>query len=190
MTKAYWTIRQNSGGAPSLPALASMSYINPCDIWILPAGAGAANHIHTLAGTLAWPSYQVASKHTHAVLKTPSDNAVHFHIHESEAAHTHPDPVLAYFMSFVICSDSDFVTLQGAPHNVRVIAQATIADGQVGALDTTPWTSQERTLWANQALSNLGIALPSQIDRGARLIALFSQVFLARYGNDERGLRG
>lgn len=194
--KAFWTIRANVNGAPDLPALAGMTVINPCDIWLLPAGAGAANHIHTLAGTMSFPSFQVASRHTHSILKTPGDNAVHFFFHESEAAHTHPDPVLSYFMCFVRCSDADFVTLTNAPYNVRVIAQATInidpdtGGESTGTLDTTPWTSQQRTLWANAALSQMGIALPAQIDRGARLVALFSQMFLARFGNDERGLRG
>lgn len=193
--KAFWTIRQNVSGAPSLPSLPSVSVINPCDLWILPAGAGAAAHIHLLAGSMSFPSFQVASRHTHAVAKTPTDSALHYFFHESEGAHTHPDPVLAYFLLFVRCSDADFVTLQGAPHNVRVIAQATIvtdpATGdRAAALDTTPWSGAERTLWANQSLNSLGLALPATIDRGARLVAFLSQVGLARYGNDERGLRG
>lgn len=193
--KAFWTIRANVNGAPDLPSLSSMIVINPCDIWILPAGVGAANHTHTLAGVMSFPSFQVASRHTHAILKTPAENAVSFFFHESETAHTHPDPILAYFMCFVRCSDADFATLIAAPYNVRIIAQAVIETDpetgeRTGALDTTPWTTQERTFWANAAINQLGITLPPQIDRGARMVALFSQMFLARYGNDERGLRG
>lgn len=197
--KAFWTIVANQDvdgtNKPDIPAaLTSVRYINPGDLWILPAsGSGAANHRHLLVGSMAAPSWQVASKHTHVAFKRGAFSYQRL-IHESQAQHTHPDPVLAYFMCFVTCSDADYAALTAAPYNIRAIAHADITqDGEgdevVGDLETTAWTGAQRTAWETAALNNLGIALPSEIDRGNRLVAFLLEMALARRNDNERGLR-
>ena len=198
MTKAFWTIVPNDTSVPNenkpnIPALPSVEIRSvPGDLWILPEGSGAAAHRHLVIGSLAAPSFQITSKHTHITFQRGAFSYQRL-IHETEAQHTHPNPVLAFFMCFVMCSDADYTTLTSAPYNIRAVAHAVIAtvDGQevIGDLETTAWTTAQRNAWANAVLTNLGIQLPTEIDRGNRLIAFLLEMALARRNDNERGLR-
>lgn len=198
MTKAFWSIVPNDDSIPNerkpdIPVLPSVEIrSNPCELWILPEGAAPAAHRHLLIGSLAAPTFQVASKHTHIAFRHGAFSYQRL-IHETQAQHTHPDPQLAFFMCFVVCSDADYAVLTSAPYNIRAVCHAdiTVEDGEevIGDLDTAAWTAGQRTAWENAVLTNLGIALPNEIDRGRRLVAFLLEMGLARRNDHERGLR-
>lgn len=199
MAKAFWVIVRSindSAVRPDLPPLASVSFTNPGDIYILdqPPSAGA-NHRHTMIGSFGIPSFNVSSKHTHIALrhgalyqqtmiKDPTDTQVD---------HTHPDTEIPkFFFLFLVCSDADHDVLIAAPHNLRPIAYATFdSDGKPAALeDVGAWSAANKTAIDSLILQQLGIQLPAQIDRGKRLVAFLLSSLLARRQDNEMGIRG
>ena len=193
MSKAFWTIRQaiqtaNGTWKPDLPSLASLSYINPCDINRMTAGTAPADHVHVLAGGVALMSDQAGGAHEHYIVY---HSGAWVQQARSGVAHSHPvNATPDYFMTFVKCSDADYAILLAAPYNVKVICEAMIdAEGNPGALVTTVWTAAEKTYWTNAALSVLGIALPAVIDRGARLVSLLLGLFMSRRPTSDQGMR-
>lgn len=195
--KAFWTIvpavQVNGAWRPDLPVLPSLVVINPLDINRLPAGAGAAAHLHVIVGNIALMSDQAGGDHEHFV----SDAGLTI-LRGAATAHTHANPGAPdFFMCFVRCSDADFVTLTGATNNIKPVVMVAIdAAGITGLMDDIPWSEADpldynrRTFWATRSLNILGITLPAAVDRGKRLWLMLAGMFQARRPADDRGLRG
>jgi len=59
----------------------------------------------------------------------------------------------------------------------------------IGDIDTTVWTSAQRTTWETRCLDVLGVMLPVEVDRGKRLVQIFLGCLLSRQTDHERGYR-
>lgn len=196
MSRAFWTVvpAVNTAGrwSPDLPSLPSMTVISPLDINRLPAGAAPADHIHLLVGNVAIVSDQAGGGHEHFVAGGVTI------LRGAATAHTHADPGGPdFFLCFVRCSDADFVTLVGAPNNVKPLAFATVnADGTLGDMDdalydnASPTDYLKRSFWATRCLNLFGVALPAAVDRPSRLWKVLAPLFMARRPSDDKGLRG
>lgn len=201
MAKAFWAIvpavQVNGGWQPNVPALPSVSVVSPLDINRLQAGAAPADHVHLIAGNLAVMSDNAGGGHEHLI--GPGGAQV---LRGSASAHTHADPGAPdFFLCYIRCSDADFATLVGAPNNIKPLCFVTVTtDVQgnpvYGALDQTPWDNASPTdylkasFWQTRALNLLGISLPAQIDRGARLWLLLAGMLRSRRDSDDKPLRG
>lgn len=199
MAKAFWSVVPavlvDGTWGPSLPSLPGMSVVSPLDINRLTAGAAPADHIHLIVGGIALMSDQPGGNHEHFI-----SNGVQV-LRGTAAAHTHPDPGAPdFFLCYVRCSDAQFTTLLGAPHNVKplVLVDVTEANGETiyGDMDNTQWSAgapndwQRPAFWQARALNLFGLALPAQVDRGKRLWLMLAGMFRARRDADDKPLRG
>jgi hypothetical protein len=200
MAKAFWTIVGNAGDGttgnpnrPNLPALPSLAVVNPLDIWRLPAGAGAAAHVHLLVGNLAVMSDQAGGGHEHYV--TDAGNTI---LRGAATAHTHANPTSPdFFLCLVRCSNADALTLVSSPNNVKPLVGCTVdADGFSTGLDPTLWNDAsptdylQDTFWKNRALNFLGLQLPPAVNSGAKAFQVLVGMLRSRRDVDDSGLRG
>lgn len=204
MTKAFWTFSVNDGDGssgnpnrPHLPAGFGGKTTCPGDIIRLQTTHG---HKHLLVGGYAIADDnligQTGEGHTHLVVKVGDTWR---QVTRGAANHTHPlnismagNPIPDYFLWFVVCSNAVAAAIASEPGCYPVV-EAQVAEGEegisIGALDNTPWTGAEQTLWESRMLNFLGVQLPPEIDRGKRLVLAFLGSLLSRQTGEEKAYR-
>lgn len=192
--RAFWTvvtaIQRDGIWQPNLPELPSLVINNSLDIYVLESASGAT-HAHLLLGGFAYASFNTTYSHVHAII-TDSEGTYRntYTLPLSQSYHEHTDAGRPkFFMSFVVCDDTDFAILTGSPYNVRIMVEAQIVEGLPGDLISIAWTSSERTYWDNLLKNNAGVQLPTEIDRGAYLVDWLVGALQARGRQEERALR-
>lgn len=202
--KAFWTFAVNDGDGssdnpnrPHLPAGFGGKMTCPGDIVRLQTTAG---HLHLLVGGYAIADDnlvgEVGEGHTHLVVKL---NDTWQQVTRGATSHDHPlneaggTLIPDYFLLFVVCSDADAVAVAAEPGCYPVVEAAVTQDEEggisVGALDNTLWTGAQQTTWEARMLNILGVQLPTEVDRGKRLVLVFLGALLSRQTSDERGYR-
>lgn len=203
--RAFWLFSQNVGtGDDSDPVRPDLDGINgrwtcPGDILRM-TGPVASPHVHLLVGGVALPDDNLdgltGSRHFHYLVyngtswyQTTVDNV------GSTPAHTHTysiaannRPIPDYLLTFWGGSNSQADALLDRPGNIHIV-EAVLSGNQVASLDNTPWTAPQRTAWYNQILNILGIKLPTEVDRGKRVVMLFLGALNSRVADDDRNYR-
>ena len=194
--KAFWLFARNENGAPALPAGHGGRHTNPLDIVRMTGGPAGGEHTHLLLGGFALADANLqdlpGAYHTHLVVNA---NAGYVQVTENGTYHTHDLPLDAggnlspdWFLLFWHGPDAGAAAIAASSDCFPIVEAAIGPEGDVGALDNTPWTAQEANTWQTRCLNLLGFALPAQVDRGKRLVRIFAGALLARPGN-ERALR-
>lgn len=197
MAKAFWLFSENDGGKPHLPVGFGGRTTCPGDIIRLQT---AYDHKHLLVGGYAVADDNLIGEtgegHTHLVVKV---NDTWQQVTRGTTSHDHPlnesggNLIPDYFLLFVVCSNADAAAIASEAGCYPVVeAEVTVSeDGgiSIGALDSTQWTAWQQTMWESRMLNILGVQLPSEIDRGKRLVKLFLGALLSRQTGEERGYR-
>lgn len=208
MATAFWLFATNAGDGsednanrPALPVTVGGKWTSPGDIVRLTGPAGPNAHVHLLVGGVALPDDNLAGLagegHRHYVVNINGNWA---QVTVGTTNHTHTlnigasgQPVPDYFMLFWAGSDAHAATIAGDANCFPIVEAAMTQDGDgnwnIGDLDGTVWTGGLQTTWETRCLNILGVQLPSQVDRGERLVRLFLGALLSRQTGDDKGYR-
>jgi hypothetical protein len=197
--KAGWIFVKNNGNnEPDLPV--DGNYVNPLEIHRITGGPAGFEHTHLLVGGVALPSVDRAGQpdaaHTHYVAWF---NDAYQQVTVGATNHTHTLNVLNnvlspdWFLIFWHGSDADAAIIAGDA-NCIIAAEAEVTPNEdggydIGALDSTPWTPAERTLWETRMRNVLALSLPVQVTAPDRLVALFVGALVSRPQQREVWLR-
>jgi hypothetical protein len=195
--KAGWVFARDDGGTPSLPDGIGGRYVNPLDIVRITGGPAGNEHTHLLVGSLAMHSDQIGVFHEHFVTDV-TGQWVQLTLPDSVTEHDHDLPLVDgilspdWFLLFWAGSDADAAVI-ASDADCYIACQAEIVevDGEsvIGALVDEQWAAEERATWEARIENVLGLALPTEIDRGKRLVQFFVGLLLARGNQPEIALR-
>ena len=200
--KAFWLFSTNAGDGseddpnrPALPAGVGGRWTCPGDVIRLTGSP--VPHTHLLVGGVALPDDNLGDGHRHYVVKVAGSwqqltvgATSHTHtLNLNAAGGLNPD----YFLLFWAGSDANAAAIASDPNCYPVAEASVVSDGEGGwtidDLDNTQWTSAQQSTWESRMLDVLGVQLPSQVDRGARLVKLFLGVLLSRQADNETAYR-
>lgn len=200
--KAFWTFAQRIQDAdgvnkPDLPNV-QCRWTSPGDLIRTGVTAG---HRHLVVGGFALADDnligQAGEGHTHIVARLGDQWQ---QVTRGASHHAQPLPECPstgallpdYYMLFVVCSDAGALQIAAHPGCYPIVeADVTeVEDGlDIGDLDYTAWDAGDLATWQARCLSVLGFELPSEIDRGKRLVVTFLGALLSRSSASEKGLR-
>jgi hypothetical protein len=204
MAKAFWLFAKSTGDGtaddPIRPALPHVGgkWTSPGDVIRL-TGPTGNDHRHLLVGGIALADDnldgQAGDGHVHYVVKAAGQWV---QVTVDAPNHTHDLNVDAngnllpdYFLLFWTGPDADAVTIANDAQCFPIV-EANVVEGDegvsIGALKDG-WATEDTAWWHAKILQILGVQLPTEVDRGKRLVRLFLGALLSRQTGDEIGYR-